>query len=278
MSETNSTPATPAANRADAAMERLREAQSGQRRQAFFTSDLSVDELILMEDAKFTPLHLVFGSSIYHVGYQFAGLGSSQELDVLSNALHQARSYAMQRMLGEAQAVGADGVIGVRLEVGRAEWGPHMLEFIAFGTAIKSLGTETTFRNNKNLPFSSHLSGQDFYALIHAGYRPLEMVMGNCVYHVAYQGLGSWFGNIGKNVEMVNFTEAIYQARELAMGRMQTEAEQHGAEGIVGVEISEKSHSWGGHTIEFFALGTAVQPIRADHLIPTPAMALSLDR
>lgn len=268
----------PATDRADAALERLREAQSGKRRQAFFTSDLSVDELILLEDAKFTALHLVFGSSIYHVGYQFAGLGQSQELGVLSSALHQARTLAMQRMLAEAQGLGADGVIGVRLEISRAEWGPHMLEFIAFGTAIKALGTDATFRNNKNMPFASHLSGQDFYALIHAGYRPLEMVMGNCVYHVAYQGLGSWFSNIGKNTEMVNFTEAIYQARELAMGRMQSEAEEHKAEGIVGVEISEKSHSWGGHTIEFFALGTAVQPIRADHVIPTPAMALSLDR
>src|SRR5947209_3116564 len=150
---------------ADAALERLRQAQSGQRRSGYFTSDLSVDELILLEDAKFTPLHLVFGSSIYHVGYQFGGLGSSQELDVLSTALHTARYNAMHRMLTEAQQVGSDGVIGVRLEIGQAEWGQHMLEFIAFGTAVKSVDASGTFRNNKNLPFSSHLSGQDFYAL-----------------------------------------------------------------------------------------------------------------
>ncbi len=271
-------PQTPAASRPDAALQRLREAQSGNRRAAFFTSDLSVDELILLEDAKFAPLHLVFGSSIYHVGYQFAGLGSSQELGVLSTALHTARSNAMFRMLSEAHQVGADGVIGVRLEIGEAEWGPHMLEFIAFGTAVKSQRTDVGFRSNKDLPFSSHLSGQDFYALLHAGYRPLEMVMGNCVYHVAYQGVGSWFSNMGKNVEMTNFTAAIYQARELAMGRMQAEASQHGAEGIVGVEVTQKSHSWGGHTIEFFTLGTAVQPINSDHVVPKPAMALSLDR
>lgn len=275
---TDAAQASAAGARADAALDRLRQAQSGQRRSAFFTSDLSVDELVLLEDARFTPLHLVFGSSIYHIGYQFAGLGSSQELTVLSTALHAARNNAMQRMLAEAQQVGADGVIGVRLEVGQAEWGPHMLEFVAFGTAIRSVAADVSFRNNHGNPFSSHLSGQDFYALVHAGYRPLEMVMGNCVYHVAYQGLGSWFGNIGKNVEMTNFTEAIYQARELAMGRMQTEAELHKAEGVVGVEITEKSHSWGGHTIEFFALGTAVQPLRADHVIPRPTMSISLDR
>lgn len=78
--------------------------------------------------------------------------------------------------------------------------------------------------------------------------------MGNCVYHVASHGLGAWFSNVGKNVEMTNFTQAIYQARELAMGRMQTEADGHKAKGIFGVEIKESSHGWGGHTIEFSAL------------------------
>jgi uncharacterized protein YbjQ (UPF0145 family) len=102
--------------------------------------------------------------------------------------------------------------------------------------------------------------------------------MGTCVYHVAYQGLSSWLSNIGRNVEQTNFTEAMYQARELAMGRMQREAEQFGAEGIVGVTIEEKSHAWGSHTIEFYAVGTAVKPIRADHEITSPKLTLTLDR
>jgi uncharacterized protein YbjQ (UPF0145 family) len=55
-----------------------------------------------------------------------------------------------------------------------------------------------------------------------------------------------------------NFTQALYDARELAMRRMQTEAQELGAEGIVGVSLSERSHGWGSHVIEFFALGTAI--------------------
>ena len=126
-------------------------------------------------------------------------------------------------------------------------------------------------------PFTSDLSGQDFWTLLSAGYRPVGMVIGNCVYHVAHQGLGSFFKSIGQNQEMMNFTQALYDARELAMERMQSEAEEQKAEGIVGVQIQEKSHGWGSNVIEFFAVGTAVIPTKADHVIPVPNMVLTLN-
>ena len=93
-------------------------------------------------------------------------------------------------------------------------------------------------------PFTSDLSGQDFYTLISAGYRPLGLVMGTCVYHVAHQGLGGWMKRVGRNAEMPNFTQALYDARELAMERMQAEAEALEAEGIVGVALTEGNHGW----------------------------------
>ena len=62
----------------------------------------------------------------------------------------------------------------------------------------------------------------------------------------------------GQNVELPNFTQALYEARELAMTRMQDEGNRLGATGIVGVRLEEKSHQWGSHTIEFLSLGTAV--------------------
>ena len=75
---------------------------------------------------------------------------------------------------------------------------------------------------------------------------------------------------------MENYTQALYDARELAMQRMQTEAEAVKAEGIVGVQLHERSHGWGSHVIEFFAIGTAVIPTSDEHTIPTPAMVLPL--
>ena len=64
---------------------------------------------------------------------------------------------------------------------------------------------------------------------------------------------------------------------ELAMERMQAEAENLGADGITGTQIKESSHGWDSHVIEFFAVGTAVISIRDDHEITTPQMVLSLN-
>jgi uncharacterized protein YbjQ (UPF0145 family) len=103
------------------------------------------------------------------------------------------------------------------------------------------------------------------------------MVMGSCVYHIAHQRIGGKIGNIGRNVELEQFTQALYDARELAMTRMQSEAEELHAEGIVGVQLRQHSHTWGSHTTEFFAIGTAVRPLREDHVIERPTRVLSLD-
>jgi uncharacterized protein YbjQ (UPF0145 family) len=265
---------TPAGVPADA-MRRLAELRPGTPG-AIFTSDLSVNEFLLVREAGFRPLGLVLGSSIYHVGIQLGRWSQNQELNVLSQAMYHARELAMTRMEAEADQLGADGIVGVRLDVEFKEFGNDVAEFIAIGTAVKA-EDGGAWRNNKNQPFTSDLSGQDFWTLIRAGYAPLGMVMGSCVYHVAHQKLGSIFSNMGRNVEIEQFTQALYDARELAMARMQYEAEQLAAEGIVGVQLRQHSHTWGSHTTEFFAIGTAVRPLRADHVIERPTMVLSLD-
>src|SRR5438105_10173694 len=88
-----------------------------QNRQGLYTSDLSVNEFFLVTEAGFDPVGLVVGSSIFHIGFQVLGPTSSRELDVLSQAMYSARHLAMTRMEEEADQLGADGVVGVRLEI-----------------------------------------------------------------------------------------------------------------------------------------------------------------
>ena len=107
--------------------------------------------------------------------------------------------------------------------------------------------------------FTSDLSVQDFYRLHEIGYIPAELVMGTCVYHIAHAGFMQTMRTLGNNIELPNYTAAIYDARELAMSRMQAEAEAHGAEGVVGMQIIEKNHIWQPHIIEFMAIGTSVE-------------------
>lgn len=254
---------------------RLAAMKPGANQRGLFTSDLSVNEFLLVKEAGFDPLGLVVGSSIYHIGWQKPAMNQSMELETLTQAMYHARELAMTRMEEEADSIGADGIVGVRLEVGRQEWGENLAEFIAIGTAIKARNGES-HRAPNGRPFTSDLSGQDFWTLTKAGYRPISFVMGNCVYHVGYQGVKAWFSQIGQNVEMPTYTQAIYDARELSLARMQAEAEQLGADGIVGATIKENSHGWGSHVIEYFAVGTSIIATRADHTIPTPSLVLPL--
>jgi uncharacterized protein YbjQ (UPF0145 family) len=258
-----------------AARQRLSAMRGGEGKRGLFTSDLSVNEFLLVREAGFDPVGLVMGSSIYHIGFQFAGFFQSQEMEVLTQAMYHARELAMTRMEEEADVLGADGIVGVRLEVTRYEWGPSLAEFMAVGTAIRHRGG-AHYRTPDNRPFTSDLSGQEFWTLLRAGYRPVSMVMGTCVYHVAHQGLLQSLRQMGQNTEMQNYTQALYDARELALSRMQAEAEAEEAEGIVGAQVKESSHGWGSHVIEYFAVGTAITSISAEHQIATPTLVLPL--
>jgi uncharacterized protein YbjQ (UPF0145 family) len=231
----------------------------------FFTSDLSVNEFAVVKEAGFDPLGLVMGSCIYHIGYQAVKFSQSQEMAVLTQAMYHARELAMARLEAEAEVLKADGVVGVRLEIRMLDWGEEpssLAEFKAVGTAVVSRDKPGSFRTAQNKPFTSHLSGQDFWTLLRSGYRPLGFVMGNCVYHVAHQSFGQMMKTMGQNTEIAIFTQALYDARELAMERLQAEAQKLNAEGVVGVSVDEGGY-WIGHIIEFSALGTAVIPTGA---------------
>lgn len=263
-------PATPAPQLPQQAVDRLRRGQGG-----FFTSDLSVDEYLLIKSAGFHPLGLVVGSSIYHVGAQIGNWNQNQELGYLSQAMYNARFLAMSRMEAEADTLGADGIAGVRLIFKAYEWGPGLAEFMAIGTAVKA--ESGSYRTPAGKPFTSDLSGQDFWKLIKAGHAPLGLVMGTCVYHVAHQGFRQALSQLGQNAEMTNYTQAIYEAREIAMDRMQYEAIQLQAEGVVGVRVDEAQYYWGAHVMEYFAIGTAVRRLDAEHPIPEPQLTLPVN-
>ena len=259
------------------ATERLAEMRGKGEQNRLFTSDLSTSELLLVKEAGFDPVGLVVGSSIYHVGYQQSAFSQNQEMTVLTQAMYHARELAMDRMEEEAHQLGADGIVGVRLEVNHKEWGNHIAEFVAIGTAIVHRNDPHRYKNKHGRPFTSDLSGQDFYILLRSGYRPLGMVMGNCVYHIATQSFGSFMRTFSQNTELTQYTQALYDSRELAMERMQKEAEELGAKGIVGANIHERTHAWGAHVIEFFAIGTAVEEISVDHVIEPPMVVLPLN-
>src|SRR5258707_4301722 len=106
-----------------------------------FTSDLSVSEYVLLGEAGFEPLGFVVGSSIYHIGLQVGRSSQNQELQILTQAMYNARELSMARMRAEADHLGADGIVGVQLRMQQYAWGQGVLEFIATWTAVRALGS-----------------------------------------------------------------------------------------------------------------------------------------
>src|SRR5208282_3594250 len=80
--------------------------------------------------------------------------------------------------------------------------------------------------------FTSDLSVSEYVLLGEAGFEPLGFVVGSSIYHVGLQ-VGRW----SQNQELQVLTQAMYSARELAMARMQSEADHLAADGIVGVQL-----------------------------------------
>src|ERR1700728_2059078 len=105
---------------------------------------------------------------------------------------------------------------------------------------------------------TSDLSVSEYVLLGEAGFEPLGFVVGSSIYHIGIQ-IARW----GQNQELGVLTQAMYNARELAMSRMEAEAAHLGADGIVGVQLRMQAYVWGQDVLEFLATGTAVKAIDA---------------
>jgi uncharacterized protein YbjQ (UPF0145 family) len=226
----------------------------------FFTSDLSVAEFTLLEHNGFEAVELVMGVSVFHVGFQPGRGMQAGEYQVLSQAMYTARMNAISRLVAETVKVGGDGVVGVKL--GYRAHSVDALEFTAIGTAVRrGDGTGAAYRQRSGAPFTSHLDVKELYQLLNVGWCPVSFVLGTCVYHIAVQGLMQTMRQVGQNIELPQWTQGFYDARELAMTRLQAEGERDGAQGVVGVQVTTSEWVWGGHTLEFFVSGTSVRRI-----------------
>lgn len=85
--------------------------------------------------------------------------------------------------------------------------------------------------------FTSDLSGQEFWLVVDKGFQPMGLVMGNCIYSMG--AVRNWLVGVKGNFqgELKEYSQLMYQARELALSRMQFEADQLGADGVIGVDI-----------------------------------------
>jgi uncharacterized protein YbjQ (UPF0145 family) len=107
--------------------------------------------------------------------------------------------------------------------------------------------------------FTSGLSVADFALAKLDAVRPICQVMGSSVYKVGWQNYpwsGSW--NSGSLTELRQLTDAWNHARELALGRLQQEAELAGCHAVVDVTFGANRHEFLNDELEIVVNGTAV--------------------
>jgi uncharacterized protein YbjQ (UPF0145 family) len=111
------------------------------------TSELTGEELWNLARMGFGPLRLVLGTSVYSLGFArgigafFQGL-SRGEVDSVTQLIYEARENCLHHLHAEAESIGADAVIGVKVFI--YEIGSSFVEVMAIGTAIKRMAGLTT--------------------------------------------------------------------------------------------------------------------------------------
>jgi uncharacterized protein YbjQ (UPF0145 family) len=133
--------------------------------------------------------------------------------------------------------------------------------------------------------WGSALTTDEFAAIRSAGFEPVGQVLGAAVYAGA-AGRYSCPGTRGSPGDGVSarlatqvsgpggpgsfgpLVQAMYQARDTAIGRMTAECAALGGHGVVGVGLSRGSFPLGG--LEFTFIGTAIRAPGAAHGPPVP--------
>ena len=116
--------------------------------QAPITSDLTAEEMWNLIHIGYMPLQLVLGVSVYSLGIvggiksAFKALGRG-EIAELTSLIYEARENAIERIRRDANACGADDVVGIKTNV--YQLGSGIIEFLAIGTAVKKIPGVRTY-------------------------------------------------------------------------------------------------------------------------------------
>jgi uncharacterized protein YbjQ (UPF0145 family) len=232
------------------------------------TSDLSVDESLLLHSIGWEAVDVVFGSSLVSIP-PFVWTWGSGEIAPASEAHNLAVRSAAKHLGSQCSEVRGHGVVGVRVEI---EVQRHHVDVELTGTAVRPVKGK-----DRSSPFVSDLSARDFTLLHNAGWAPLGLAFGASFVYAPRRTAGAAMRQSSQNVELTNFTEAMYAAREAGMEHMQRSALDMGAQGIVAVRVSEGPMWFANHAIGFTAWGTAVRLEAQSHQYLRPEVVLPLD-
>ncbi len=251
-----------------------------------FSSTLATGAFLSLRNLGFEPITQVMGTCVYHVGWQRTGYqnlylgnvdwqtlqeGGWFELETPTEAWNEARTLALGRLREEARAVGALAVVDVAYRRVDYDWATGTIEVVAIGTAVGS--SRFTLDESEEIPLTN-LSGEDTWKLLESGWWPVGIVAGSTVVYVlsGYQTTRSrqWLlGTAAQNQELQDYTNGLYEARELALRRIRNAAAEFGAAGVLGLGLE---HHIAEHEVD--RQGKAIDLILTLHAVGTAVVAV----
>jgi len=126
------------------------------------SSELTGAEIFSLAQLGYAPVQLVMATSVYSLGV-VGGIGASfralakGELRELTELVYGARENCLSLLRREAESVGAERVIGNRLQI--RELSPGLIEVVAVGTAVRRMAGIAPF--SQSLPIQAIVRDDD---------------------------------------------------------------------------------------------------------------------
>jgi uncharacterized protein YbjQ (UPF0145 family) len=181
-------------------------------------------------------------------------------VDSLDQAWRQAHQVALQRLLAEATARGAHGVVGVTTEFNHPT-SQNSCEAHLYGTAVR--------RTDGPAPpavWSTQLAGHKLAKLVEAGFAPQSVLYARAT-SVLAEGCNMEFFKQGRcypGETVTPLRDLHHQARQLTLQQASSDA---GAAALYGVRMAVHEHESGQYTyVTCTLLGSAVRKVR--HTLP----------
>ncbi|MHB1710934.1 MAG: hypothetical protein ACYCV7_05975 [Acidimicrobiales bacterium] len=205
--------------------------------------------------------------------------GQNYEQSWIEGAWNQGFGAAYSRMLEEASAIGAHGVVGVVDTSGPlADLG--VLEFHLRGTAVKVAGGRAPSTGG---PWTTYLAGQRLAKLIEAGYMPVSVaaavssvrVWAYCITEYLTEGTSSNWGAQQASAEITQVASAHMAARQIAREHVRAQLagdSLHGAR----MDVSERELGQGDQEIQCMLRGNRVRRFKDFDPIPFPRPTVRL--
>lgn len=211
---------------------------------------LSGNEIYCLSKKGYTPGSIVIGNSVHSLGVLSSlrsGLKAiiGGEIEQITQLIEEGRETAFARMKKEASELNATGITGVASEL---IFHGGNIEFLSIGSVIKSENSD-----NKD-HFSTSADGQELYAQLDAGYRPICFAFGNVAYSIGVgRGILGGLKTLARG-EIKEYSNIFNHTRHLALQRIIDVARKNNANAVLGIKTTILPF---GGTNEMLMLGTA---------------------